>query len=213
MQEKFNIIEIQIGNARLKLWSLKDFDREFNAHFEEHKADAVKVENPPLYGILWPSASGLATLLQARRDLRGKRVLEIGCGLGLPSLICAQQGADVTAMDKHWDAGLAVRENAKLNQLPLRYEEGSFEDSKLQLGTFDMIIASDILYEPNFFSALENFILRHARRPCEIIIADPGRFAAADFGTSLRTLGSFQRLEQRIEGREEPIVIQKFLLP
>lgn len=210
MREKFNIVEIRIAGTSLSLCSLKDFEKEFSEHFQVHASNAAKLENPPLYGILWPAAEGLACHLARRRDLSGKRILEIGCGLGLPSLICAKFGAVVTAMDKHWDAGFAVCENARLNGLNLHYREGSFEDPSLDLGGFDLIIGSDILYEPEFYPALETFILKHSKAGSEILIADPGRFAAEKFGQRLRAGSSYARLEEAIPGRKDPIVLQRF---
>ena len=55
----------------------------------------------PLFGLLWPSAAPLAERIAARPVRAGERILEIGCGLALASLVGHRRGADVTASDCH----------------------------------------------------------------------------------------------------------------
>ena len=56
----------------------------------------------PYWAELWPAASALAAALPA--ELRGLRIVELGCGLGVPSLVAARRGADVVATDWAADA-------------------------------------------------------------------------------------------------------------
>ena len=79
----------------------------------------------PLFGLLWPSGAHLAARLALRPVTPGERILEIGCGLALPSLVAHRRGADVTASDCHPLAGAFLRENLRLNQLlPMKYRHG-----------------------------------------------------------------------------------------
>ena len=55
----------------------------------------------PLFGLLWPSGALLAARLGARPVRAGERILEVGCGLALASLVAHRRGADVTASDRH----------------------------------------------------------------------------------------------------------------
>jgi predicted nicotinamide N-methyase len=78
----------------------------------------------PLFGLLWPSGMHLAERM-ARRPVTGERILEIGCGLGLASLVAHRRGALVTASDCHPLASAFLDENARLNGLPpLCYRHG-----------------------------------------------------------------------------------------
>ncbi|MEG2632320.1 MAG: SAM-dependent methyltransferase [Comamonas sp.] len=72
----------------------------------------------PLFGGVWPSGEPLAACWAARPRVAGERILELGCGLGLTSLMCHRRGEDITASDCHPLAGAFMRENLRLNQLP-----------------------------------------------------------------------------------------------
>jgi predicted nicotinamide N-methyase len=89
----------------------------------------------PLFGLLWPSGAELAARMAGRRVLAGERILEIGCGLGLASLVGHRRGADVTASDCHPLAAAFLAENLKLNHLaPLKYRHGLWGARAVQPG-------------------------------------------------------------------------------
>jgi predicted nicotinamide N-methyase len=97
----------------------------------------------PYWAELWPAATALAEALPDRLD--GVRVVELGCGLGLPSLVAAARGAEVTATD--WaDAAIALlRRNAERNGLRLRAEVRDWRAPWAK--RFDLALAADVLYE------------------------------------------------------------------
>src|SRR3954469_19159025 len=86
------------GVADLVIRSLLD-----KQQFSDPQGDAERLGISsslwPLFGLLWPSGSHLASRLGERRIVAGDRILEIGCGLGLASLVGHRAGADVTASD------------------------------------------------------------------------------------------------------------------
>ena len=96
----------------------------------------------PYWAELWPAATALASALP---NLAGLRVIELGCGLGLPSLVAAARGADVTATDWADDAVALLRENAARNGLTLRAEVWDWREPRLE--RFDVVLAADVLYE------------------------------------------------------------------
>ncbi len=211
MNTKYSVQKIKIADLTISLQVFAHPEQEFDRHFTEVD---TSVPEPPLYGCLWPSAEGLAHyLVPFGSALKGCRVLEIGCGLALPSLALASLGAIVTAMDHHPGVMELLAFNAQLNGLaPLRTVIGSFADSTLMLGSFDLIIGSDILYEPQTYPDLEAFILRHAGPHARIVVADPGRYAVEKFGTPLKARGEFQIIPQLVPGQERPIEIRVFSL-
>ena len=154
----------------------------------------------PMFGVPWPSGLQLAARL-ARRPVRaGERILEIGCGLALPSLVGHRRGADMTASDCHPLAGAFLLENLRLNGLaPMRYCHGDWSHVPQQLpgqdlaptvqGRFDLIMGSDVLYERDDGGALPLFIERHAMPVSEVLIVDPERGNRAAFTRRLQQLG------------------------
>lgn len=85
----------------------------------EGAAEALGISSAawPLFGLLWPSGAQLAQRMANRPLQTGERVLEIGCGLGLSSLVCHRRGVDVTASDCHPMAQQFLQENTRLNGL------------------------------------------------------------------------------------------------
>lgn len=143
----------------------------------------------PLFGLVWPSARILAGIVQGL-PIAGRRILEIGCGLGLASLVMQRRGADITASDLHPLAAGFLSENLHLNQLAaIDFRTGNWSDSDASLGTFDLIVGSDVLYERDLPEALAGFLDRHARPTVEVIIIDPNRGNRASFTRKMAALG------------------------
>lgn len=117
----------------------------------------------------------LADLMQTW-DLRATRVLEIGCGLALASLVIHRRQGDVTASDIHPLAETFLRENARRNGLsPMKYRDGDWLHRGDAPGTFDLIIGSDVLYERNHPAQLAGFVAHHAAEHAVVVIIDPDR--------------------------------------
>lgn len=149
-----------------------------------------------LFGHVWPSGRLLAEAM-ATHDIAGKRVLELGCGLGLASLVLRHRGADVVASDYHPLAETFLAYNSALNELPaVPYRTLRWDTPNTTLGRFDLIIGSDILYERNHAEVLSALLPLHAQPACEVLITDPGRGNSAPFTRALAAQG-FAVSEQR----------------
>ncbi|MGD2159601.1 MAG: histidine kinase, partial [Gammaproteobacteria bacterium] len=68
----------------------------------------------PLFGVVWPSGEILARLM-LDYEIEGKRILEVGCGIALASLVLSKRLADITATDHHPEVENFLLENIKLN--------------------------------------------------------------------------------------------------
>jgi predicted nicotinamide N-methyase len=140
---------------------------------------AAQDEFLPYWADLWPSARALARVLATRR-LGGMRVLELGCGLALPSLVAARGGARACATDWAPEAVAAALDNARRNGLAL---EGIVVDWRapealVARAPWDLVLAADVLYEERNAGPLLDLL---PRLGSDVLLADPGRAHAAGF--------------------------------
>jgi predicted nicotinamide N-methyase len=195
---KQEVIAVQ-GAADLIIRSLLDRQQYDDA---DGAAEALGISSAawPLFGLLWPSGMQLATHMAQRPLVINERVLEIGCGLGLASLVCHRQGVDVTASDCHPLASAFLTENLRLNAmalLPYRHGDWAALADALPVaggqervsGLFDLIIGSDVLYERDDGGQLSGFIERHASPQAEVLIVDPNRGNRSAFNKRMQALG------------------------
>jgi predicted nicotinamide N-methyase len=133
----------------------------------------------PYWAELWPSGVALARHVDGL-DLRGRRVLELGCGLGLPSLAAALGGADVLATDWAEEAVALLRENAARNGVTLRAERVRWDEPGSLIGEapWDVVLGADLLYESRNAAQLAALLPRLGG---EVLLAEPGRPQAAAF--------------------------------
>lgn len=162
----------------------------------------------PYWAELWPSGLALAREV-ASRPLAGARVLELGCGLGLPSLAAALAGADVLATDWAPDAIALLDRNAERNGIRLETATVSWTAPAplVDRGPWDLVVAADVLYErrkavllldllprlvaraqaPTHRAPSNTLLQGTGSRPAgEILLAEPGRPPAAAFLAAAR---------------------------
>ena len=143
----------------------------------------------PLAGLVW-SSSELVAHLMVDHDIEDKRILDLGCGMGLVSHLLNLRGADISSMDIDPIAGEYLRKNAKLNRCPkIRFYNASWGDTSPGIGEFDLILGSDILYEPRHIIHLAAFLDRHINESGEVIVADPDRGQTVQFRAMMKALG------------------------
>ena len=167
---------VTVGDITLTIETPPDLDALLD---RAAAADPQAVDAIPYYAILWPAARGLTEYLWERRaELAGQRVIELGCGLGLPSILAARLGSCVLATDFHPDNGTWLQHNARLNGVTLDYRLLDWEESftpAWQAPTADLVIGSDLLYERQHIPALVHAIGALCAPDGHAIIADPGR--------------------------------------
>jgi predicted nicotinamide N-methyase len=133
----------------------------------------------PYWSVLWRSGVALAREISGEW-LGGLRVVELGCGLGVPSMAAARAGAEVLATDESPDALELLERNARENGLAVAtaQAEWSAADELVARGPFDLVLAADVLYEPDGVTRLLSLL---PRLGTEVWLADPGRPVAAAF--------------------------------
>jgi predicted nicotinamide N-methyase len=183
--DRFEPVErrIDVGDRPVSIWRPPDMESLIDlAAFE---AD----ERIPYWADVWESAIVLAEDLAAM-DGAGKNLLELGCGLGLPSLVAARAGFTVTATDYEETALEGVRYNAERNRIGgLRTLVLDWRNLPEDLGTFDLVVAADVLYETHHPAVLAATILRTLAPSGLGLVADPCRAKAAGFAPAARAAG------------------------
>jgi predicted nicotinamide N-methyase len=133
----------------------------------------------PYWAELWPSGLALARHVAAQQ-LRGLRVLELGCGLGLPSLAAALRGADVLATDWAEDAIDLLQRNAERNGVSLQATRLRWSEPEpmLRAAPWDLVLGADLLYEARNAEQLAELLPALGG---EVLLAEPGRPHAREF--------------------------------
>lgn len=167
-----------MGVAGRDLAVLRPRDSESLLSEEEFERD----EFLPYWAELWPSAVALSRAVSARA-LRGARCVELGCGLGLVSLAAAAAGGRVTATDWAPDSVTLLERNAERNGLKVEAlcVDWSAPDPLVARAPWDLVLASDVLYEARNGVALLPLLPRLVDARGEIWLADPGRKEAGPF--------------------------------
>jgi predicted nicotinamide N-methyase len=190
-----DLIEESVGlrGAALQVLRPRDTEALLDDHAFEHE------EYLPYWAELWPSGVALARRVAAR-SLRGARVLELGCGLGLPSLAAALAGGRVLATDWSPQAIELLQDNAERNGATL---ETALVDwvrpaALVERAPWDLVLAADVLYERRNVAPLLELLPRLVDERGEIWLADPGRAPA---GELLGALGEGWTRHDEADGR------------
>jgi len=164
---------VEVGGRELRLLVPPDAEALLDEEAFERE------EYLPYWAELWPSGVRLARAL-ADRDLRDARVLELGCGLGVPSITAALGGAAVLATDWSPHAIDLLRTNAERNGTQLEAGVSSWLEPRRELdgAPWDLVLAADVLYERRNTDLLLDLLPRLA---VEVLLADPGRPHLAGF--------------------------------
>ena len=193
---------VTVNSIDYQICSLKD-RQQFYVHVQPAEILGISSATWPLFGVVWPASRILATTV-SQLELDGKRVLEIGCGIALSSIVLHQMGIDITASDYHPLAGEFLDKNVlDNNMLPIKFQTGNWEVKNPLLGQFDLIIGSDILYEPAHAENVSQFIDRHSSIDVEVIIVDPNRGNRSNFTKKMIALGYAHHFDRfNVEGTD-----------
>lgn len=193
---------VTINSIDYQICSLKD-RQQFYDHEQHAEKLGISSATWPLFGIVWPASRILAATV-SQSELDGKRVLEIGCGIALSSIVLHHMGIDITASDYHPLAEEFLNKNVlNNNMLPIKFQTGNWEAKNPLLGQFDLIIGSDILYEPAHAENVSQFIDRHSSTDVEVIIVDPDRGNRANFTKKMIALGYTHHFDRfKVEGTD-----------
>ncbi|HTW94549.1 MAG TPA: methyltransferase [Tepidisphaeraceae bacterium] len=179
---------LRFGGVTIEFTRIADADRVLDdvaaeADRRSRQRD-VKTDDPlrmPYWAELWESSTAIAEYLARGPSLHNRRVLDLGCGMGLAGAAAAAQGAAVLLADIEPLALLLAR----LNTLPwhdrVRIRRLNWQIDRLP-EKFDLILGADILYERPQWEYLDAFWTHHLAPGGQILLGEPGRQTGDAFG-------------------------------
>jgi len=150
-------VTLALGSVHPQLYVVDGLEDYVDTGALLRDADAPE---PPYWAHLWPGARCLARLMTTRAECGGRRVVEVGCGLGLAGIAAAMVGATVTLLDSAHDALRFAQANAALNNCRVAAVRTDVRRVAVR-GRFDYCLAADVTYDPLLQIALADFLAAH----------------------------------------------------
>lgn len=150
----------------------------------------IKDEQMPYWAEIWPSALVLSEYIATAQAIAGKRIIELGAGVGTVSVVAAAHGALVTATDYSDEALHFISYNALRNQVTLTAQHLDWRNVG-GMGHYDLVLAADVLYERRNLLPVMTAIDTLLTPTGSACIADPRRRFARQF-TELATENGFK---------------------
>jgi ETFB lysine methyltransferase len=194
LMRRFRVVRSEIPIAGRTLSILHPASAEDLIDEEDFSRD----ERLPYWAELWPSARVLAEHV-AHMDGAGRTALELGCGAGLVSTSASLAGFSVLASDYYEDAARFARVNARRNHAPpVRAMMLDWRHLPPELERFDLVLASDVLYERPYGDVVAGVIAATLKDGGLAIVADPGRVGREAFLAAFPEHGLAERSRQDV---------------
>ena len=197
----------------MEFTTIRDLDESIDilcAHFGEDDQDlSLREEHCPYFGVMWEAGIGLSQYL-TRELCAGKKIIEIGCGLALPSFVATRFGGEVIATDFHVDVPVFLKLNQEKNKISFKYEalnwrEHIQKNDKNEFGQFDLVLGSDILYESQQPDQVAQALISLLKPGGKILLSDPGRAYVQKFVSCMQALGYPEKfMTQKVEASLSP---------
>lgn len=204
----------KIGDKHYVVEAIRDLDEAIDLICEamtpEEQHDPFAEDLCPYFGILWPASEALSHYLADHPELiKDKTVLELGCGLGLPSLVASHLGGDVLATDYHPDVEEYFQRNCRHSSVQCKYHRLNWREEGSGLEKFDVVIGSDVLYEAKHAREVALGLLKFVRPGGTVLLSDPGRAYVQQFIHAMNAEGIREEMSLvPVDGKE--IFIFKF---
>ena len=169
-------------------------------------------ERLPYWAAIWPSSIVVANELIAGgiTAARGtKRTIELGCGIGVVTTAAIKAGLDVLATDYYEPALEFTQANTCRNlDREAATRMVNWRELPNDLGRFDLILASDVLYEREYAGLLPRVFDKLLQFDGHAVIADPGRVSTPAFLYACKGAG-FKVVEMKSLPWEDGAIKQK----
>ena len=170
----------------------------------EEQKDPFAEDLCPYFGILWPAAEALSIYLNDHPKLiKHRTILELGCGLGYPALVATHLEAKVLATDYHPDVEEYFLRNCRHSSVKCDYLRLNWREDKQDIGQFDIVMGSDVLYENKHASEVAKGLIRFLKPGGKILLSDPGRNYLQPFLEAMKKEGYTEESELiAVDGKE-----------
>ncbi len=174
---------LQLDSHLVNVSRIKDIDKLF-VHLlkkENHTLD-IQDERMPYWSDIWPSAIALSKYIDENpKIVQGKKVLELGCGLGMPGIVAAMNGAVVTMTDYLPEALMFTKSNWEKNlDIPFNGQLLDWRNSD-KIEKADVILASDVAYESRSFEPLKAAFKNLLKPDGVLLLTEPNRKFTSPF--------------------------------
>jgi 2-polyprenyl-3-methyl-5-hydroxy-6-metoxy-1,4-benzoquinol methylase len=157
------------NNLTLKI-NTKEFEEVFHdkwAAIEDPKKINVRIVNESC------TSPEMRYINKSLGNLKGKTILDLGCGLGEASVYFAMKGAKVTALDLAPGMLKLTSKLAKINNIKVKTHLATAENFNMPVNKkFDIIYAGNCLHHSNISQTL-NKIITHLKKGGTFISWDP----------------------------------------
>lgn len=188
--------QFPIGHLMVNLSTVADAEDLLDEMIAHNPDDELLQEAAiPYWAELWHSALGMSYWMVKNQDrIVGKKVIEIGCGIGLPGIVASLLGAKVVFTDYLQPALDFARYNLEQNQSPhqARFELLDWRNPPLDQ-SYDIVLAADVAYEKDLFLPLYNCIKQLVGEQGVCWLSEPGRMISKEFLNNFTNSG-FQQL-------------------
>lgn len=206
-----HIQQRRLGNKLYVMEAIRSLDEAIDqiceALTEEEQKDPFAEDLCPYFGILWPAAEGLSFYLNQHPELiKNKTVLELGSGLGFPSLVATHLGGRVLTTDYHPDVEEYFKRNLRHSSLDCDYLRLNWREDSTDIGQFDVVMGSDVLYENKHAREVAKGLIRFMKPGGKILLSDPGRNYLQPFLEAMKNEGFTEESELVAVGDKEVFV-------
>lgn len=204
----------QLGDKLYVMEAIRSLDEAIDDICEvltdEEQKDPFAEDLCPYFGILWPAAEGLSIYLEQNPKLiKNISILELGCGLGYPSLVATHLGAKVLATDFHPDVEEYFQRNCRHSSLTCDYQRLNWREDQSDIGKFDIVMGSDVLYESKHARDVAQGLIRFLKPGGKILLSDPGRNYLQPFLEAMAKEG-FSEESELISVKEKEVFVFLF---
>ena len=152
-----HIVHFECAGLRVQLRAPSRLEDHVDAAALLRDADAPE---PPYWAHVWTGSRALARFVAARVECAGRRIVDLGCGLGLAGIVAALRGGDVTLVDSVHDGLRIAARNLAANGCGAHVVQTDLRSPGLR-GQFDYCLAADVTYDPALQTALADFLARY----------------------------------------------------